>query len=1270
MFEAPTGPQVKLKASGKASATEAMKGVAKPGAPAPKSKLPPLMEAQQAAKALKVATAKEDSLAPSIPLPAVNAPPREASSGLPQPSSSEAAPSHVDVHSTHNPMPPPSQRDMSGWSTILSEDGTPYYYHEASRTTALHRMDDPPQVFGAPVDPDARRPASQGIQSVRADPGLSWTSADWDIVLVLPLPEERAAAAEEAESAREAALEEAAKGHGADAFDAHVARTQLAEAKKRRERQATRKAKAEAKEARAMARAPPGGDGEDFTHIEPGEMKLRKGLTLDMVDEAADGSAEAKSSTGWLIREIRRRVLDAGLACKVVKLIPCPDDHEEEAGEHEVDSGHCVTLICIGAAKIDSARDGHYALKAPAQAVYAEVTMQHAAEHRVANAAEAAMAQHPAPPEPPASPPPGPPDATSDSERAMDDKRRQQEERRAQKKAADEAEKAVSAEAKARIAQARNELRKTKLEAKHELKQLKLERTATRKTLEPGGGKGGFLGKLSEGERDAWLARDRERFPRLEGEAERREMRLPTRGVPMGQEGESRGSIAPGPRAVYKSRAHFKFPPFRSALRIELELSILEAPLHEGHGAGLDLAQLVASERVLEVIYVHDDDEVEEIKRKLVYGAAGIFPLHRAVLTLLHSYTGAEVGFYFAWVSAYTRSLWLPAFFGAILWLVDVYHYDTLVDAERNFTAAPGLAPGALAPAIYAESAALAAGASGVVADSAGYQRSILQMLFGLVIIFWSSGFAELWKRRQALIAHAWGELGTAKPLAHLNPNFKASQVKPGFYTPEGLWVSLDEKPRKIKQKQAGAVEDGVVAAPLISRKSTRSVLITQLQDKPKELWFPSFERMKRQYASAIITVLMMAGCFVCIFFMQLFGVYMAKTSVVIGGTNWASTIYSICNATMITAFNVGWRHFALFLCTWENYRLQPRYREMLTYKLFIFQCINCYFTLIFTAFFKPFGIRLFGLDMGRCDVRPLPGERSCADEVRELLYGVLFANILIGQATEVGTVAFQVLNKKIVSAIKNKLRDRKEAKARLSQVGPEDGGDVESKAPEALSLETISRKKRAKEPLTRKEEQLYGEQKKIIDLIGEFERPLVKSEKQGLGTTFYEYNELALQYGYLVLFSILLPAAPVLALVNNLVEVRSDAMKTIYASRRTRAEPAIDIGPWARALKSLSILGLAFNLGLLAITSDFFEQLARAIPAYESVSVRLGTCIFAEHVLLGLKLLIDFVVPDVPAAVKVRLHREEFVVEQSVQQAMRANEAEEAAEDTEPAPS
>ena len=216
--------------------------------------------------------------------------------------------------------------------------------------------------------------------------------------------------------------------------------------------------------------------------------------------------------------------------------------------------------------------------------------------------------------------------------------------------------------------------------------------------------------------------------------------------------------------------------------------------------------------------------------------------------------------------------------------------------------------------------------------------------------------------------------------------------------------------------------------------------------------------------------------------------------------------------------------------------------------------------------------------------------------------------------------------------------------------VAPPNLGEVAKKPPD---LAEIAKKKRRKEPLTKEEIAVYEQQRVIVDLIAEFERPLVKSVKQGLGNTFYEYNELALQYGYLVIFSILLPAAPVLALFNNIIEIRTDAFKTIYAQRRTRAEPADDIGPWGPALRSLSFVGLFANLGILAVTTDFFDELASIMPTFNQLGTKLAAILVAEHLLLGLKLFIDWIVPDVPAKIRVKLARDEHNAEQRVAKEM-----------------
>ena len=108
-----------------------------------------------------------------------------------------------------------------------------------------------------------------------------------------------------------------------------------------------------------------------------------------------------------------------------------------------------------------------------------------------------------------------------------------------------------------------------------------------------------------------------ERFPRLEEAAERAELRLRTNGA--------------GPRVPFRAANAEHFPPFRSKLRQQILEHILQARLSDG-GAGLNLDELVASGRVREVVYVHDDDECTDVKKRLVYGVAGIFALLFAIV--------------------------------------------------------------------------------------------------------------------------------------------------------------------------------------------------------------------------------------------------------------------------------------------------------------------------------------------------------------------------------------------------------------------------------------------------------------------------------------------------------------------------------------------------------------------------------------------------------------------------------------------------------------
>lgn len=62
---------------------------------------------------------------------------------------------------------------------------------------------------------------------------------------------------------------------------------------------------------------------------------------------------------------------------------------------------------------------------------------------------------------------------------------------------------------------------------------------------------------------------------------------------------------------------------------------------------------------------------------------------------------------------------------------------------------------------------------------------------------------------------------------------------------------------------------------------------------------------------------------------------------------------------------------------------------------------------------------------------------------------------------------------------------------------------------------------------------------------------------------TFDDYLELFLQFGYVSLFSCVYPLAAVFAVLNNITEIYSDALKMCRVYKRPFAEPTANIGVW-----------------------------------------------------------------------------------------------------------
>ena len=83
------------------------------------------------------------------------------------------------------------------------------------------------------------------------------------------------------------------------------------------------------------------------------------------------------------------------------------------------------------------------------------------------------------------------------------------------------------------------------------------------------------------------------------------------------------------------------------------------------------------------------------------------------------------------------------------------------------------------------------------------------------------------------------------------------------------------------------------------------------------------------------------------------------------------------------------------------------------------------------------------------------------------------------------------------------------------------------------------------------------------------------------------DLREMIVQYGYLSLFSVVWPLTPVSFIVNNWIELRSDAAKICLEMQRPTPFRADSIGPWLDSLGFLTWLGSITSAALVYLFSN-----------------------------------------------------------------------------------
>ena len=158
------------------------------------------------------------------------------------------------------------------------------------------------------------------------------------------------------------------------------------------------------------------------------------------------------------------------------------------------------------------------------------------------------------------------------------------------------------------------------------------------------------------------------------------------------------------------------------------------------------------------------------------------------------------------------------------------------------------------------------------------------------------------------------------------------------------------------------------------------------------------------------------------------------------------------------------------------------------------------------------------------------------------------------------------------------------------------------------------------------------------------------------------DYREMVIQYGeldkypqphrphwltglgYLSMFSVTWPLAACCFLINNWVELRSDAVKIAIGSRRPIPWRADSIGPWLTALGFLSWLGSVTSSAIVFLCSGSQDG-ARATTSHITAWGVLASVMLAEHFYFVVQMAVRYVMGKVESPGLQKERKERFLM-------------------------
>ncbi|KAL8694644.1 MAG: hypothetical protein Q9218_000739 [Villophora microphyllina] len=295
----------------------------------------------------------------------------------------------------------------------------------------------------------------------------------------------------------------------------------------------------------------------------------------------------------------------------------------------------------------------------------------------------------------------------------------------------------------------------------------------------------------------------------------------------------------------------------------------------------------------------------------------------------------------------------------------------------------------------------------------------------------------------------------------------------------------------------------------------------------------------------------------------------------------------------------------------YENWETSENYESALTQKIFVLNFITSYLPIFLTAFvYVPFGSLIVPyLDIFSLTARPFASDEK---QLQTPKAGFAINPSRLRKQVIYFTVTAQIVNfamETIMPYVKR--RGFSKYKEMKSQQAAKKGG-----AGPGVTIDDVPEE-------------------------AEFLKRVRNEAELDVYDVTTDLREMIIQFGYLSLFSVVWPLTPVSFIVNNWIELRSDAVKICVEMQRPAPARADSIGPWLDSLQFLTWLGSITTAALAYLFSN--DGLGPdGTPATIKGWALLLTIFFSEHIYLLVRWAVRLAVSkiDSPGMEKERAER------------------------------